>query len=860
MSKHNVVQIYMHVLCLIAVVSTVCGREVAAASSSVCAGVKLEIEQSLTLERQAFDAQMKIINGLAGVDISGVDIDVTFTDESNRVVVASSNPNDTNAKFFIQVSSMTGIGNINGSGEVAGETSAEIHWLIIPAAGAGGTSTGMTYSVGARVRYTVDGSESTTEVTPDTIFVQSLPLLTLDYFLPADVYGDEPFTETIESPEPFTLGVRIENVGYGKAERLLIDSQPLIVENTRGLVIGFDTLYSEVQGVKGSDSLAVNVGTLQTNAVKVARWAMACTLSGVFKSFAADFTHDDKLGGKLTSLINAVNTHTLLRDVIVDLPGRDSVKDFLAKDGLAIRAYESERYVTVVPSWSYASTWIQQDVTTNMCTFKLTVPTSNATIYVQKTCEYARDAELVSVVRWDGKRLSEANTWSSHHRQVTNDQLQVEYFFNLFDTQAGGEYFVTYKLKDVGANVAPVLQYIGRKVTSEGQALGFMVRATDPNGPITNMTAMGLPSGATFVTSGASQATFTWTPAVGDYGVHPVRFTVSDGQYTDWEIARIYVGHAGEPLCGGIPCSLANWKIGISNLLSSSSSGNATLVWETTEGITYDVYYGDDPVSVSWTRMGGRVAGSGGLDDATDAALGQDRMKRFYQVVFADETPDTNGVWGMIRRDIRPGYTLVSPPLNTDRKFNGELGAYLAEKLVGDNGGVGDRVGDEIYTLQPSGAWRILYLDADKVWRESNGTASTYELPAGQGFIVARNYSSPARLTFSGAVGNDRSHVYNLVSGWNIIGLSEGKDVSLNDVLGEGVALGGADETESDLLIFQNPDGSWRRLMRVEGWGAPYDGNWFDLSTFLIYTNRLVPGDAYYYYRQPGAGSVDVSF
>lgn len=51
----------------------------------------------------------------------------------------------------------------------------------------------------------------------------------------------------------------------------------------------------------------------------------------------------DEYGGALTPLIEAVNTHLLLGDVILDLPGRDSVRDVLAQDGHLIRVYEFQR-------------------------------------------------------------------------------------------------------------------------------------------------------------------------------------------------------------------------------------------------------------------------------------------------------------------------------------------------------------------------------------------------------------------------------------------------------------------------------------------------------------------------------------
>lgn len=49
-----------------------------ASDSSVCAEVKIEIQQELTLERQAFDAHMRINNGLDQISIENVRVEVTF--------------------------------------------------------------------------------------------------------------------------------------------------------------------------------------------------------------------------------------------------------------------------------------------------------------------------------------------------------------------------------------------------------------------------------------------------------------------------------------------------------------------------------------------------------------------------------------------------------------------------------------------------------------------------------------------------------------------------------------------------------------------------------------------------------------
>ena len=186
---------------------------------------------------------------------------------------------------------------------------------------------------------------------PDDILVKPMPALTLDYFLPNEVYGDDPFTQNfIEPPIPFSLGVRVKNTGIGPARKLKIDSaQPRIVENKLGLLVDFKLHGCEVNGGVAQPTLLADFGDIAPNRSGVARWIMTSTLSGRFVEFTAYYTHAAELGGQLTSLITAQPmTHFLVHDVLVDLPGRDTVRDFLAKDGVELRVYESENADTVV--------------------------------------------------------------------------------------------------------------------------------------------------------------------------------------------------------------------------------------------------------------------------------------------------------------------------------------------------------------------------------------------------------------------------------------------------------------------------------------------------------------------------------
>jgi hypothetical protein len=380
------------------------------AEELVCARVKIEIRQELTLERQGFDAHMRIVNGLSHVTLENVAVEVLFTDADGKPVKAASDPNDTSALFFIRLSSMENIGNVNGAGTVNPEATADIHWLIVPAPGASnGLERGTLYYVGARLTYTIGGEQKKTEVSPDYIFVKPMPTIALDYFLPSDVYGDDPLTAEIEPIVPFSLGVRAKNNGSGIAKNLRVDSaQPRIVENAQGLLIGFTIEGSEVNGNPATNSLQVPLGDIAPNRCATARWIMSCTLSGKFVDFQAAFSHADELGGQLTSLVNQAGTHLLVRDVLVDLPGRDTIRDFLAADGDVLRVYESEGLDTVVAEQSAAAA-----LTLNGLSASLTAPPTAGFFYVRLADPLAGTKALGEVVRTDGKRVKPENVWLS---------------------------------------------------------------------------------------------------------------------------------------------------------------------------------------------------------------------------------------------------------------------------------------------------------------------------------------------------------------------------------------------------------------------------------------------------------------
>jgi hypothetical protein len=492
------------------------------ALDSVCARVKIEIKQELTLERQAFDAHMRITNGLSHISLENLRVTVSFADADGSSVLASSDPDNTDALFFIRLDSMENIDDVGGAGIVEPDTAADIHWLIIPAPGASnGLERGTLYYVAATLSYSVGGEEKTTEVTPDYIFVKPMPELALDYFLPTDVYGDDAFTTQIEPPVPFSLGVRVRNSGHGAARNVKIESaQPKIVENEQGLLIGFAIEGSQVNEQPAGTSLLVDLGDIDPNRCATARWIMSCTLSGRFVEFNAGFSHADELGGQLTSLVTAADTHLLVHDVLVDAAGRDAIRDFLAQDGDVVRVYESEGTDTEVADQSAAAV-LQMSGNSG----SLSTPVTAGFMLVRLPDPFSGTKALTEVRRSDGKLIKAENVWLSRTR---TPNLTWHYFVNLFDANSTDRYQLSFA--DMAASpLAPVLLAIADQSVVEGRALSFVVDATDPNGTTPRISAAPLPAGAGFSDQGNGSGFFDWVPAVGQAGRYEIVFTASDG-------------------------------------------------------------------------------------------------------------------------------------------------------------------------------------------------------------------------------------------------------------------------------------------------------------------------------------------
>lgn len=410
------------------------------AAAPVCARVKIEILQQLAFERLAFDARLVITNSTPDQYLEGVSVNVQVMDETGA---------DVGQLFFVKVLSLGNISAVDGTGRIPAQVAAEVHWMLIPSAGAGGTSQlGKRYFVGGEVNFSVAGSPQKMTLMPAMITVKPQPELELDYFLPREVWADDPFTDPVEAPVPFYLGVRTNNTGYGPATNLTISSgQPKIVENKQGLLIDFRLLGSAVNDQSVTPTLNLLLGTIQPQSCTTGRWEMITTLSGKFIDFNASFTHASELGGTLTSLIKQVKAHFLTHEMLVDTPGSDAIHDFLAYDSptgdrMPDTIYTSDCQKLPVNPTSGAVTGIPNS---GNPTVTLTTTVISGWSYAKVTDPAEGRLKLKSVIRSDGKTINLLNAWLTEEKPTGKQSDPSAFYLHIIDFETTGSYQVTYE-------------------------------------------------------------------------------------------------------------------------------------------------------------------------------------------------------------------------------------------------------------------------------------------------------------------------------------------------------------------------------------------------------------------------------
>lgn len=440
----------------------------------VCAGVKIVIQQELTLERIGFEATLEVGNNDGDNPITDFYAALTF---ENPALSTNGVVNDASSLFFVQAPTFESVNSVSGNGVIAPSTKAIVKWFIIPKISAGGTSPdGVRYKIGCQLAGKMQGVAIPSDVMaaiPATIYVKPEPQLEITYFQPRDVQGDDPFTPEVESPIPFTIGVLVKNSGYGLAKSVQINSQqPKIVENKQNLL-----LIAQLLGARVADqlvtpsSLLVNLGDIPPGQTRKGAWDMITSLSGEFVEFKASYTHSSELGGTETSVIKSLNAYFISHEVMNDQPGRDSLKDFLAitdnnADLIPTALYESEGNILPV---NYLTNVSVNGSASAGGSFTVSLAADKASWgYIRMTDPGQAKLPIARVVRSDGKVLNTNNYWTNIRYTQANNIKQT--FLNLFDLVDLNNYTYTVTYGGTTADVTPPVttMHFSGSVTESG--------------------------------------------------------------------------------------------------------------------------------------------------------------------------------------------------------------------------------------------------------------------------------------------------------------------------------------------------------------------------------------------------------
>ncbi len=236
--------------------------------------VQLTIPQRTTLERQGFDANLKLTN-IAADPLQNVGVTITVQDATGS---------DQTNLFAITPPKTTGYAAGGGLGAIPVGGAADNDWTLVPSPGAGGTdAAGTDYSVTATYRYTVRGEPVEETTQPYTITVYPMPQLHVSYIIP----------HYVQAYQPFMLKVLVQNTGAGPAHNLTIASrQPQIVSNVSHALVGVSVIKA-----------CPPHGDIPVGGIVAGCWIMQADADGQVQAFSAAYQEEPYQGVRLSPLI-----------------------------------------------------------------------------------------------------------------------------------------------------------------------------------------------------------------------------------------------------------------------------------------------------------------------------------------------------------------------------------------------------------------------------------------------------------------------------------------------------------------------------------------------------------------------------
>ena len=358
--------------------------------SSTCATISLQIDQTMTMTRQAFRGTLTVTNGNKEMPITNVKLKLNVTNRQTGLTATAK-------EFEMHTESLKGFEGDLGmeSGWYLGADSTGTATILFIPSKYAAPDEPVDYSFGGTLSY-VDpnsGLEVTRELYPVTLTVKPSPELDLTYFMQRDLYGDDALTEEVEPMVPGEFAVLINNKGNGDATNVrMVTKQPKIIENEKGLYIDFEFVSSQLNGQEKTlamgETIPTDFGTISAHSQAYAQWWLQSSLLGHFVDYDIKATHVTSYGNENLSLLDQVTIHELIhgftpaagvvnggpavaRGFLVndisdfnDMPDRIYFTDAtqqdveLATDAVLRKQSNTEYTLTITPSkagWNYGS-------------------------------------------------------------------------------------------------------------------------------------------------------------------------------------------------------------------------------------------------------------------------------------------------------------------------------------------------------------------------------------------------------------------------------------------------------------------------------------------------------------------------
>lgn len=304
--------------------------------NSVCSTVKLQIEQKLTMTRQAVRGTLTVINGSELQDMTNITLNLVVTDPYGNV--ADSHIMEIHTE---DLNGFTGELDYESGWSLAAGKTGVAHIIFIPTKYAAPTEP-LQYTFAGSITFTdpFTGLTMTRELETERLTVKPSPNLELIYFMQRDILGDDPLTEdVVENIVPSQFSLLINNKGYGDATNVkMLTQQPKIIENERGLFITFEILSSQLNGADKTlamgSSVTTDFGTIKAHSQAYAQWWMTSTLTGHFVDYDVQATHVTSYDNPDLTLLDTVHIHELIHEVKIPLHEETSPRliGFMAND------------------------------------------------------------------------------------------------------------------------------------------------------------------------------------------------------------------------------------------------------------------------------------------------------------------------------------------------------------------------------------------------------------------------------------------------------------------------------------------------------------------------------------------------